>query len=55
MMLDHLGESAAGARVMAAIERVLAETDVRTPDLGGAASTAELGDELVRAITAWSL
>ena len=34
---------------MAAIERVLAGTDVRTPDLGGTATTAELGDELVRA------
>jgi tartrate dehydrogenase/decarboxylase/D-malate dehydrogenase len=53
MMLDHLGEPASGARVMAAIERVLAEPDVRTPDLGGTASTAELGDELVRALTAW--
>ena len=54
MMLDHLGESESGARVMAAIERVLAETDVRTPDLGGTASTAELGDELVRAVTSRS-
>jgi tartrate dehydrogenase/decarboxylase / D-malate dehydrogenase len=49
MMLDHLGERESGARVMAAIERVLAGTDVRTPDLGGTATTAELGDELVRA------
>jgi tartrate dehydrogenase/decarboxylase/D-malate dehydrogenase len=53
-MLDHLGEPEAAARVMSAIERVLAETGVRTPDLGGAASTAELGDELVRAVTASS-
>jgi tartrate dehydrogenase/decarboxylase/D-malate dehydrogenase len=51
MMLDHLGEPDTAARVMTAIERVLAETSARTPDLGGTASTAELGDELVRAAT----
>ena len=39
MMLDHLGEPESGARVMAAIERVLADTDVRTPDLGGTAAS----------------
>jgi tartrate dehydrogenase/decarboxylase/D-malate dehydrogenase len=49
MMLDHLGEGAAAARVMAAIEGVLGTGAVRTPDLGGTASTAEVGDELVRA------
>jgi len=49
LMLDHLGEQEAAARVMAAIERVLAGSEARTPDLGGTASTAELGDELVRA------
>jgi tartrate dehydrogenase/decarboxylase / D-malate dehydrogenase len=54
MMLDHLGEQQAAARVMAAIERVLAGSEARTPDLGGSASTAELGDELVRAVTAAS-
>ena len=54
LMLDHLGEERAAARVMAAIEQVLAGSDARTPDLGGAASTAELGDELVRAVSAAS-
>jgi tartrate dehydrogenase/decarboxylase/D-malate dehydrogenase len=49
MMLDHLGEKAAAAAVMAAIETVLGG-GARTPDLGGTASTAEVGDELVRAI-----
>jgi tartrate dehydrogenase/decarboxylase/D-malate dehydrogenase len=49
MMLDHLGESAAAGRVMAALERVLGAGAVRTPDLGGTAGTAEVGDELVRA------
>jgi tartrate dehydrogenase/decarboxylase/D-malate dehydrogenase len=51
-MLDHLGEPAAAARVMGAIEAVLGAGAVRTPDLGGSASTAEVGDELVRAVKA---
>jgi len=52
LMLDHLGEPAAAARVMGAIEAVLGAGAVRTPDLGGSASTAEVGDELVRAVKA---
>jgi tartrate dehydrogenase/decarboxylase/D-malate dehydrogenase len=38
MMLDHLGEGAAAARLMAAVERVTA-AGVFTPDLGGTADT----------------
>jgi tartrate dehydrogenase/decarboxylase / D-malate dehydrogenase len=49
LMLDHLGEAAASARVMTAIETVLAGGEVRTADLGGAASTREVGDALARA------
>ncbi|MDR7168870.1 tartrate dehydrogenase/decarboxylase/D-malate dehydrogenase [Nocardia kruczakiae] len=43
MMLDHLGESAAAAAVDRAVCDVLAEGKVLTPDLGGTATTAELG------------
>ena len=39
MMLDHLGEPAAGARLMRAIERVTADKRYHTPDLGGTART----------------
>ncbi|NMQ04859.1 tartrate dehydrogenase [Candidatus Accumulibacter phosphatis] len=42
MMLEHLGYSAAAAAVMAAIETVLAE-GTRTPDMGGKASTVDVG------------
>ena len=42
MMLDHLGCPEAGQAVMDAVGRVLA-TEVRTPDMGGKATTAELG------------
>ena len=52
MMLDHLGEQAAGAAVLAAVEHVLASTDVRTADLGGTASTDEVGQEVIRALRA---
>ncbi len=39
LMLEHLGEADAAARLMHAIERTLAAGDVRTPDLGGGATT----------------
>src|SRR5262249_6234593 len=42
LMLDHLGEREAHDRVMAAVGRTLAEGAVRTPDLGGRATTAEM-------------
>ncbi len=48
MMLDYLGEREAGAALLRAIEAVTAAGRVRTPDLGGTATTAELG-EAVRA------
>ncbi len=41
LLLDHLGEREAHDLVLAAIGRVLAEEKVRTPDLGGRATTAE--------------
>jgi tartrate dehydrogenase/decarboxylase/D-malate dehydrogenase len=42
LMLDHLGENAAAARLMRAIERVTANADFHTPDLGGSATTDEV-------------
>ena len=39
MMLDHLGEKKASARLMRAIERVTANPALHTPDLGGKATT----------------
>ena len=49
MMLDHLGFPEAGASVVAAIEKVLA-TGPRTPDMGGKASTSELGKAIAEAV-----
>ncbi|MFD5696914.1 tartrate dehydrogenase [Streptomyces lasiicapitis] len=47
MMLDHLGHPEAAKDVTDAIAAVLAKTDVRTPDLGGGATTAEFTDKLL--------
>ncbi len=42
MMLEHLGETDAAGKIMAAIERVLEAGDVRTPDLGGDSTTNDV-------------
>jgi tartrate dehydrogenase/decarboxylase/D-malate dehydrogenase len=44
LMLDHLGEKAAAARLMRAIERVTADRSLHTPDLGGSATTNKVTD-----------
>jgi tartrate dehydrogenase/decarboxylase / D-malate dehydrogenase len=49
MMLDHLGHADAAAAVMRGIERALADGP-RTPDLGGKATTSELGRAVADAI-----
>jgi tartrate dehydrogenase/decarboxylase/D-malate dehydrogenase len=49
MMLDDIGEAAAGERLREAIAAVVRDGP-RTADLGGEASTAEVGDAVVAAI-----
>jgi tartrate dehydrogenase/decarboxylase/D-malate dehydrogenase len=49
MMLDHLGQPEAAASVIKAIERFLAEGPV-TPDLGGHASTSDVGKAIAGAL-----
>ncbi|MEW6341094.1 MAG: tartrate dehydrogenase [Pseudomonadota bacterium] len=48
MMLEHLGETAAARKVMAAIEEVTADRGLHTRDLGGEATT----EEVTRAVCA---
>ncbi|MFM9848422.1 MAG: tartrate dehydrogenase [Hyphomicrobiaceae bacterium] len=50
MMLEHLGHSEAARAIENAIEKLLADTDVRTRDMGGKASCKELGDALVELV-----
>ena len=52
LMLDHLGEPGAAQRVQAAVVRSLEERLVMTSDLGGNASTSQVGDEVVRLLGA---
>jgi tartrate dehydrogenase/decarboxylase / D-malate dehydrogenase len=47
MMLDHLGRQDLHDRVVGAIERVVATSTVRTPDLGGKATTKEMTSAIV--------
>ena len=50
MMLEHVGESAAAGRISAALEKVLVEGAVRTPDLGGDATTKKFAGAIIREI-----
>ena len=48
-MLDHLGETGAARRLMEAVEKVC-EAGIRTPDIGGTATTQEVTDAVCEAI-----
>jgi len=50
MMLDHLGHAEAARAVEQAIETVLQEPGLQTPDMGGKATTAELGRAISEAV-----
>jgi tartrate dehydrogenase/decarboxylase/D-malate dehydrogenase len=52
MLLEHLGEAAAAQRLMRAVERVTADPDLHTPDLGGTANTRKVTDAVIAAIRA---
>jgi tartrate dehydrogenase/decarboxylase/D-malate dehydrogenase len=53
MMLDHLGETEGAALIMSALESVLSDDSTPlTPDLGGTASTQDLGIAIEQAILA---
>ena len=48
MMLDWLGLPDKGARLETATAEVIAEGKVRTYDMGGSASTLEMGEAIAR-------
>src|SRR6185369_9043347 len=51
LMLDHLGHADAGAAIVRAIESVLADPSApRTPDIGGTATTGDVGRAIAAAI-----
>ncbi|MDO4266729.1 MAG: isocitrate/isopropylmalate dehydrogenase family protein [Eubacteriales bacterium] len=47
MMLEYLGKTEAAAKIRRAVDEVLMEGRVRTPDLGGTATTAEYEAEII--------
>ena len=51
MMFDHLGETKAAQAVEKAIAAVLARTNVLTPDLGGKATTKQVGEAVAQEIS----
>jgi tartrate dehydrogenase/decarboxylase/D-malate dehydrogenase len=55
MMLEHLGEREAAARILAAIESVVAEGSIRTPDLGGRSTTLDVVKATASALAAKAL
>ena len=52
-MLDFFGHEDWSRRLLSVIEEVLTEKNVLTPDLSGVATTAQVGDEIVRKIRAF--
>lgn len=47
MLLDHVGQGAAGAAIEQAVRRVLGGGAARTPDLGGSSGSAEVRDAVI--------
>ena len=54
LMLRYLDEDEQAARILAALEQVLADGEIRTPDLGGRATTQEFADAVSRQVDAGS-
>jgi tartrate dehydrogenase/decarboxylase/D-malate dehydrogenase len=52
MMIGHLGENKSESRIIAAIEGVLSDERVKTPDLGGKATTADMLKAITTALAA---
>jgi tartrate dehydrogenase/decarboxylase/D-malate dehydrogenase len=50
LMLEHLGEAAAGQAIVAAIETLLRESGPKTRDMGGQAGTADVGKALAEIV-----
>lgn len=50
MMLDHLGESEGAAGIGQAVASILAAGEVRTRDIGGTSSTAEVGGAIAESL-----
>jgi tartrate dehydrogenase/decarboxylase/D-malate dehydrogenase len=52
MMLEHLGLTDAARRILHAIERLTDEGKMLTPDLGGTATTEQVGKRIIELLDA---
>lgn len=50
LMLDHLGLPKAAAATRDAVAKVLADPSIKSPDLGGKATTTDIGDAVLAAV-----
>ena len=50
-MLEHLGEKQAARAVEEAIFRVVGASEPHTPDIGGRASTSEMGEAIAAEVS----
>lgn len=48
MMLEHMGKTDCAAKIRKAVDEVLAQGSVKTPDLGGTASTTEYQEAIIK-------
>lgn len=55
LMMDHLELHQVGNLILDSIESVLLDGEIRTPDLGGTATTIEMGDAIVSKMAQLSL
>src|SRR5438552_821514 len=49
-LLEGVGQKDPARRILAAVETVLAETPIRTPDLGGTATTSQMSEAIAAAL-----
>ena len=47
MMLEHLGHKDAADAIVNAIETIIRDSDIKTPDMGGKANTQEVGQAVI--------
>jgi isocitrate dehydrogenase (NAD+) len=50
MMLEHVSENTAAAKIDSCLKKVLLKGDVLTPDLGGSAATTKFADAIIKEI-----
>jgi len=50
-MLEQLGEGEAADAIVAAIEKNILDSKVKTYDMGGTSTTSDVGDDIARIVS----